>query len=62
MYPQAESLLKLYRDRLTDSQIEILEKFISIPKMGKINRIRTICKLGVFMDGFTRNAAYFIFA
>jgi glycosyltransferase involved in cell wall biosynthesis len=60
-YPQAESFLKIYREKLTDAQKKLLEQFISIPKMKKINRWRTICKLGVFMDGFSRNAAYFLF-
>jgi len=60
-YPQAESFLQLYLRKLADTQINILERFIAIPEMKKINRWRTICNLGFFMDGFSRNIAYFLF-
>ena len=60
-YPQARSLLELYRNSLSDRQIELLESFISIPSMGKISRWRTIWKKKLFMDGFSRNIAYFMF-
>ncbi|MCL2387267.1 MAG: glycosyltransferase family 2 protein [Defluviitaleaceae bacterium] len=60
-YPQAESLLELFRDRLTESQIKLLEHFIALPRMGKFTRWRTICNHKLFMDGLSRNIAYFMF-
>ena len=60
-YPQAESLLRLYESELTEEQKNILKRFIAIPSMKKLNRLQTICNLGVFMDGFSRNVAYFLF-
>jgi len=60
-YPQANSLLELYRSRLTSEQIELLESFISIPNMNKICRWITIWQNKLFMDGFSRSIAYFMF-
>ena len=60
-YPQAESMLDLYSDRLTDPQIKLLEDFITIPHSNKFAKWRTICRNKVFMDGFSRNVAYLIF-
>ena len=60
-YPQAESLLEIYKDKLTEQQINLLEKFIAIPHLKKIERWRTICSQKLFMDGFSRNVAYFMF-
>jgi len=60
-YPQAESLLEAYRDKLTAKQVELLERFIAIPHIGKFARWQTICNQKLFMDGLSRNIAYFIF-
>jgi len=60
-YPQATSLLELYRDKLTYQQIELLENFIAIPNMNKLSRWHIVWKRNLFMDGFSRNIAYFMF-
>ncbi len=41
---QAKSFLEYYKDKLSDAQIETIEKFINIEKYNKINRIYTVIK------------------
>lgn len=60
-YTQAESFLKTYKDRLSLEQKNLLEQYISIPNMNKFGRWRTIVKLGVLKNGFSRKIANFIF-
>ncbi|MCL2223671.1 MAG: glycosyltransferase family 2 protein [Defluviitaleaceae bacterium] len=60
-YPQAQSVLDIYRNRLSAPQIELLERFTAMPRVGKFARWHTICKYKFFMDGFSRNIAYFLF-
>jgi len=60
-YTQAESFSATYNHLLDPSQQNILHQYISIPHKNKLGRWLTICKLGSFKIGFTRNIAYFIF-
>ena len=60
-YPQAQSLLELYHDKLTDHQRHLLKTFISIPKMGKFKRWQIIYRNNFFMDSLARNIAFFMF-
>jgi glycosyltransferase involved in cell wall biosynthesis len=60
-YPQADGLLELYRDRLSPSQIRLLEQYRSIPEKSKLARWLTVCKLGTWKNGLARNIAYFLF-
>ena len=60
-YPQAESLLNAYDGLLSEEQKSLVRQYCSIPQMGKIDRWRTVCKLGTFKNGLSRNVAYFMF-
>ena len=60
-YDQAESLILLFDKLLCDKKNQIALQYCQIPKMNKLNRWRTICKLKTFKIGLTRNIAYFIF-
>ena len=60
-YAQAQSLLDVYRDKLDDEQIELLETYCLLPKMSKFERWRTICRLGTHKNGLARRIAHFIF-
>lgn len=50
MFGQARCLLELFPERLTGEQKEILNAFVRIPELGRIQKIRTIIKYG-----FTKN-------
>ena len=60
-YKQAYSLLKYYKDTLSYEQITLMETYCRIPTMNKLNRWRTICRLGVLKNGAARKIANFIF-
>jgi glycosyltransferase involved in cell wall biosynthesis len=60
-YPQAESLMELYGDILSDSQKKLLHAFISIPSKNKLARVFTVFKHRFFMNNLSRNIAYFLF-
>ena len=58
---QAASLLECYGDKLSPEQIDFLKQYSIIPSRNKLGRWYTICKLGAFMNGISRNIAYFTF-
>jgi len=58
---QAGCLLDMYQDKLTDNQKYILQNYAAIPQMCKINRLRTLAKLRIFMPSFSRNIALILF-
>ena len=58
---QAKNFLECYGNRLSEDKKEILRRYSSIPELGKIAKWRTIYSLGAFMNGFSRNVAYFMF-
>ena len=58
---QAGCLLNMYPDKLTNEQKYILENYAVIPQMSKINRLRTLRKLHIFMPNLSRNIALFLF-
>jgi len=60
-YPQAESFLEVYKDMISPVHKEVATLYCKVPEMNKLKRLRTVCKLGSFKIGFTRNVAYFIF-
>ena len=60
-YTQAQSLLDAYRDKLTGEQKEFLQLYYDIPNHNKFVRWVTICRLGVFKNGFARKVANFIY-
>ena len=60
-YPQARSLLEVFGDEIEPDKMDFLERFISIPAKSKLGRWREIIELKVFMNGFARNVAYFMF-
>ena len=60
-YNQAECFLNVYRDRLSDTQIDFLEQFIDIPNHSKLVRWIMICRLDVLKKGILRKISSFIF-
>ena len=60
-YPQAQSLLDVFGNEITDEKKDFLKKFVAISTKSKLGKWRTICELKVFMNGFSRNMAYFMF-
>jgi len=60
-YPQAESFLIAYQERLSEDQRETIRNYCGIPKLGKLSRWRRTCELKAFKNGLSRNIAYFIF-
>ena len=60
-YAQAQSFLDVFRDKLTEDQTQLLRNYCDIPNHFKIIRIITICRLGVFKNGFARKIANFIY-
>jgi len=60
-YKQAESFLKIYKDKLQKNQIVLLERYCMMPTLSKLSRWKTICSLGTYKNGLSRNIAYFLF-
>lgn len=58
---QAGELLRIYHDMLTENSKYILHEYSSIPQKNKIERIKTLIKLRVFMPSLSRNIALFLF-
>ena len=60
-HPQARSLLDVFGSGIAGEKRDFLKKFAAIPAKSKLGKWRTICELKVFMYGFARNVAYFMF-
>jgi len=60
-YRQAESFLKMYRERLNAEQIRLLVEYSGIPSHNKVMKWVTICRLGTFKNGVGRKIAQFLF-
>jgi len=60
-YDQARNFLQIYEDRMTETQKDIARRYCEIPAKGKISRWQTICSLGAYKNGLSRNIAYFLF-
>lgn len=56
-YMQADSLLKMYRDRLSEGQIKLLISYSSIPGQMRIRRLKTLFQCRTFKNGLTRKIA-----
>ena len=59
-YSQAESFLYCFRDKLSCSQRVLLQEYCDIPNRTKLQRLKTIVKLGTFKNGITRNIGHFL--
>lgn len=60
-YPQAESFLALYGNRLTEGQRLLVAGYCEIPSLPKWRRWRSVAQLRTYKNGAVRNLAYFIF-
>ena len=60
-YPQAQEFLDFFADKLTDDQRQLLKDYCAIPTRGKLGRIASVIRLGVWKTGFSRNVAYLLF-
>ena len=60
-YTQAKSFLECYEQRMDEKQINIIKQYIQIPNMKRLDKWKTICTLGTYKNGLSRNIAYFMF-
>ena len=60
-YVQAKNFLQCYENKMAKEQQEIARRFCAIPETRKLSRWWTICSLGAYKNGFSRNVAYFLF-
>jgi hypothetical protein len=60
-YPQAREFLQAFSSTLDPAQIQFLTDYCSIPEKGKLGKIATVIRLGVWKTGFSRNIAYLMF-
>ena len=60
-YAQAQSVLDVYRDKLSADQIALIESYCDIPNQNKVVRWIMCCRLGVLKNGIARKIANFIF-
>lgn len=56
-YRQANSFLSLYSDRLTTEQKTLVEAYVSIPQIRKIERLKVLFKYGIWKNGIIRKIA-----
>ena len=56
-YPQAQSFLDTYSDKLTKKQQRLLRTYSDIPNHSKLIRCITICRLGTLKNGLARKIA-----
>lgn len=60
-YRQARSFYEFYKDSLSEESRAVLEKYISIPEMGKISRVSALLKYGYLKQNFMAAAGQLIF-
>jgi glycosyltransferase involved in cell wall biosynthesis len=60
-YIQAESLLEIYHEKLTEQQKIMLTEYVNIRHYNKVKRIRTLFKYDFLKNGFTRKIAHLLF-
>ena len=60
-YLQAQSLLEVFGDLLSEEQKAFLVAYRDVPNHGKISRWIKVCRLGVLKHGVARKVATFIF-
>jgi hypothetical protein len=56
-YKQSEAFLKLYGDKLTKENAELIGAYASIRNLSRIKKFRTIKKYNTYMHGFARRTA-----
>jgi len=56
-YKQAEAFLKMYEDKLSKENAELIGAYASIRSLSGIKTIKTIKKYKTYMNGFARRAA-----
>lgn len=61
MFGQAESLLELYKDKLTQEQKETLDAFISLPRQTRTGKIKSIWKYGFTKNTWLRTLGQMLF-
>jgi len=60
-FSQAATFLAIYRNRLTEKQLEIIAAFVSFPRLNFIERRLCFIKYGFYKSGFLRNVGLFLF-
>ncbi|MGN0838537.1 MAG: glycosyltransferase family 2 protein [Pyramidobacter sp.] len=60
-YPQAQSFLDIYRDRLSPQQTKLLEQYIEIPSLPKWKRVQRIYQLGTYKNSLARQIGHILF-
>lgn len=60
-YLQAESLLKIYDNKITESKLRIIKEYKSLPKYNKIKRLKVINKYDFWKNSFFRKCGQILF-
>ncbi len=55
---QSQALLDRYRDRMTPSQLKLVESYAHLPYMSKIERVKTMFKYRFFKHGTIRTIGF----
>ena len=61
LFAQAEEFLEQYRDVMSPEQLDAIRHFTGLPKMGKLEKIKTILKYGFTYNRFYRTLGELIF-
>ena len=56
-YKQSEAFLKMYEDKLTKENVELIGAYASMRKISRLKRLKTIKKYKTYMHGFARRTA-----
>jgi hypothetical protein len=56
-YKQAEAFMKMYGDKLTSENAELIGAYASLRNLSGIKKLKTIKKYNTYMHGFARRAA-----
>jgi len=59
-YKQAEAFLKMYEDRLTKENAELIGAYASMSGLSRLKRLRIVGKYKMYMHGFARRAAQIV--
>lgn len=60
-YEQAEAFLKVFKKKLAGDKAKIVKAYITIPKVGKLDKIRLIKKYGFMKTGLARKLGYILY-
>jgi glycosyltransferase involved in cell wall biosynthesis len=60
-YIQAQNFLDVYQDKLSTEQVELIENYISIPNLSKIEKIELLIRKDFFKNTLSRKVAQLLY-